>query len=191
MAKLNPLTAAAFVSIEDRRFYRHWGLDPRGDRPRDGGQLAWRRRPAGRVDHQQRGKTSFLSNKRTVKRKAQEVIIAFWLEAWLTKEEILSRYLRLLRRWRLRTARCFPPLFQPRSGRLTLAQSAMLAGVVQAPSRLAPTKHLAAAQKWQAGAEGHGGHGCDQCVASTLDVGAADHQVIEGADGNLLRRLGR
>ena len=42
---------------------------------------------------QQLAKTSFLSGDRTIKRKAQEVIIAFWLEAWLTKEEILSRYL--------------------------------------------------------------------------------------------------
>jgi len=150
VAKLNPLTAAAFVSIEDRRFYRHWGLDPRGigramvANLRGGGV-----RQGGSTITQQLAKTSFLSNKRTVKRKAQEVIIAFWLEAWLTKEEILSRYLSSVYFgdgvYGLRAASRH--YFNRAPERLTLAQSAMLAGVVQAPSRLAPTKHLAAAQK--------------------------------------------
>jgi penicillin-binding protein 1A len=77
VAKLNPLTAAAFVSIEDRRFYRHWGIDPRGigrammANLRGGGV-----RQGGSTITQQLAKTSFLSNKRTMKRKAQEVIIS-------------------------------------------------------------------------------------------------------------------
>ena len=50
-------------------------------------------RQGGSTITQQLAKTSFLSSDRSMKRKAQEVIIAFWLEAWLTKEEILSRYL--------------------------------------------------------------------------------------------------
>ena len=94
VAKLNPLTPAAFVAIEDRRFYRHWGIDPRGMARafvadmRGGGV-----RQGGSTITQQLAKTNFLSGDRTIKRKAQEVIIAFWLEAWLTKQEILSRYL--------------------------------------------------------------------------------------------------
>ena len=50
-------------------------------------------RQGGSTITQQLAKTNFLSGDRTIKRKAQEVIIAFWLEAWLTKQEILSRYL--------------------------------------------------------------------------------------------------
>ena len=94
VTKLNPLTPAAFVAIEDRRFYRHWGIDPRGMARafvadmRGGGV-----RQGGSTITQQLAKTSFLSGDRTIKRKAQEIIIAFWLEAWLTKQEILSRYL--------------------------------------------------------------------------------------------------
>ena len=150
VAKLNPLTPAAFVSIEDRRFYRHWGVDPRGigramvANMRGGGV-----RQGGSTITQQLAKTSFLSGDRTIKRKAQEVIIAFWLEAWLTKQEILSRYLSSVYFgdgvYGLRAAAHH--YFNRDPERLTLSQSAMLAGMVQAPSRLAPTQHLAAAQK--------------------------------------------
>ena len=150
VAKLNSLTPAAFVAIEDRRFYRHWGIDPRGigramiANLRGGGV-----RQGGSTITQQLAKTSFLSGDRTIKRKAQEVIIAFWLEAWLTKQEILSRYLSSVYFgdgvYGLRAAAHH--YFGRDPERLTLAQSAMLAGMVQAPSRLAPTQHLAPAQK--------------------------------------------
>src|SRR6476661_3861233 len=149
VTKLNPLTPAAFVSIEDRRFYRHWGIDPRGigrafvTNLRGGGV-----RQGGSTITQQLAKTSFLSGDRTIKRKAQEVIIAFWLEAWLTKQEILSRYLSSVYFgdgvYGLRAAAHH--YFNRDPENLSLAQSAMLAGMVQAPSRLAPTDHLAAAQ---------------------------------------------
>jgi len=150
VTRLNPVTPAAFVSIEDRRFYRHWGIDPRGigralmADMRGGGV-----RQGGSTITQQLAKTSFLSGDRTIKRKAQEVIIAFWLEAWLTKQEILSRYLSSVYFgdgvYGLRAAAHH--YFHRDPERLNLAQSAMLAGLVQAPSRLAPTQHLAAAQK--------------------------------------------
>jgi penicillin-binding protein 1A len=150
VAKLDPLTPAAFVAIEDRRFYRHWGIDPRGiGRAMFANLSGGGVRQGGSTITQQLAKTSFLSGDRTIKRKAQEVIIAFWLEAWLTKDEILSRYLSSVYFgdgvYGLRAAS--KHYFQREPERLTLAQSAMLAGLVQAPSRLAPTRHLAAAQK--------------------------------------------
>ena len=150
VTKLNPQTPAAFVAIEDRRFYRHWGIDPRGMARafvadmRGGGV-----RQGGSTITQQLAKTNFLSGDRTIKRKAQEIIIAFWLEAWLTKQEILSRYLSSVYFgdgvYGLRAAAHH--YFHREPERLNLAQSAMLAGLVQAPSRLAPTEHLIAAQK--------------------------------------------
>jgi penicillin-binding protein 1A len=148
--KLNPLTPAAFIAIEDRRFHRHWGIDPRGigrafvANLKGGGV-----RQGGSTITQQLAKTSFLTGDRTVKRKAQEVIIAFWLEGWLTKEEILSRYLSSVYFgdgvYGLRAASRH--YFGRDPEKLNLAQSAMLAGLVQAPSRLAPTRNLAGAQK--------------------------------------------
>ena len=148
--RLNAQTPAAFVAIEDRRFYRHWGIDPRGigramlANLRGGGV-----RQGGSTITQQLAKTNFLSGDRTIKRKAQEVIIAFWLEAWLTKQQILSRYLSSVYFgdgvYGLRAAAHH--YFRRDPENLNLAQSAMLAGMVQAPSRLAPTQHLALAQK--------------------------------------------
>jgi penicillin-binding protein 1A len=150
VTQLNPLTPAAFVAIEDRRFYRHWGIDPRGigramiTNLRGGGV-----KQGGSTITQQLAKTNFLSGDRTIKRKAQEVIIAFWLESWLSKEEILSRYLSSVYFgdgvYGLRAAAHH--YFNRDPENLSLAQSAMLAGMVQAPSRLAPTHNLSLAQK--------------------------------------------
>ena len=149
VTKLNPLTPAAFVAIEDRRFYRHWGIDPRGiGRAMVANMQAGRVRQGGSTITQQLAKTSFLSSDRSMKRKAQEVIISFWLEAWLTKEEILSRYLSSVYFgdgvYGLRAAARH--YFNRRPENLTLAQSAMLAAIVQGPSRLTPTRHLKRAQ---------------------------------------------
>ena len=149
VAKLKPETSAAFVAIEDRRFYRHWGVDPRGiGRAMVTNMRAGGVRQGGSTITQQLAKTSFLSSDRSMKRKAQEVIIAFWLEAWLTKQEILSRYLSSVYFgdgvYGLRAAA--KHYFNREPENLSLAQSAMLAGVVQAPSRLAPTRNLKLAQ---------------------------------------------
>lgn len=148
--RLNPLTPAAFVAIEDRRFYRHWGIDPRAiGRAMVANMQAGGVRQGGSTLTQQLAKTSFLSSDRSLRRKAQEVIIAFWLEGWLTKDEILSRYLSSVYFgdgvYGLRSAARH--YFNRSPENLTLAQSAMLAGLVQAPSRLTPTKNLAGAQK--------------------------------------------
>jgi penicillin-binding protein 1A len=150
VAKLNAHTPAAFIAIEDRRFRRHWGIDPRAiGRAFVANLRAGGVRQGGSTLTQQLAKTSFLSSDRSLKRKAQEVIIAFWLEGWLTKDEILSRYLSSVYFgdgvYGLRAASRH--YFGRAPENLNLAQSAMLAGLVQAPSRLAPTKNLPAAQK--------------------------------------------
>ncbi len=148
-ARLDPMTPAAFIAIEDRRFRSHWGIDPRAiGRAMVANLRAGGVRQGGSTLTQQLAKTSFLSSDRSFKRKAQEVIIAFWLEAWLTKDEILSRYLSSVYFgdgvYGLRAAAHH--YFGREPDRLTLAQSAMLAGMVQAPSRLAPTRNLKGAQ---------------------------------------------
>ena len=145
IAKLPKYVPAALIAIEDRRFYSHWGIDPRGI-----ARALTRNIAAGGVTQggstltQQLAKTSFLSADRSITRKVQEVIIAFWLEARLSKDEILERYLSSVYfgdgAYGIRAAsRVY---FDSDPEDLTLGEAALLAGLVQAPSRLAPSRHL-------------------------------------------------
>lgn len=133
----------AFLAIEDRRFYSHWGVDPRSIARAVWSNVTGGRTQGGSTITQQLAKFTFLTPKRTLGRKAREALIAFWLEAWLTKDEILERYLSNAyfgdNTYGLRAASLHYFYRQPE--KLTPAQAAMLAGLVQAPSRLAPTKN--------------------------------------------------
>ncbi|HYE28038.1 MAG TPA: transglycosylase domain-containing protein [Allosphingosinicella sp.] len=150
IADLPKHVPAAFIAIEDRRFHDHLGISVRGI-----ARAAWRNLGAGGVREggstitQQLAKISFLSAERTAARKAQEVLIAFWLEAWLTKEEILERYLSNVylgdNTYGLRAASWH--YFSVPPEKLTVPQAAMLAGMVKAPSRLAPTRNYRLARE--------------------------------------------
>jgi penicillin-binding protein 1A len=128
----------AFIAIEDRRFYEHWGVDPRGI-----ARAAWTGVGGGSTITQQLAKFTFLSPEQSLTRKAREALIALWIETWLTKEEILERYLSNAyfgdNQYGLRAASLH--YFYRRPENLTRAQAAMLAGLLQAPSRYAPTRH--------------------------------------------------
>ncbi|MGE0179641.1 MAG: transglycosylase domain-containing protein [Sphingomonas sp.] len=149
VTRLPPYVGQAFVAMEDRRFFRHVGIDPWGiARAMARNLRAGRVREGGSTISQQLAKTSFLTPDRTWGRKAQEAVITLWLEAWLSKEEILSRYLSNVyfgdNVYGLRAAARH--YFNVAPEDLTLSQAAMLAGVVNAPSRLAPTVNLTAAR---------------------------------------------
>ena len=148
--RLPPHIPQAFLAIEDRRFYEHLGIDPWGIARagavnlRSGGVVE-----GGSTISQQLAKLAFLSSDQTAARKIQEAILAVWLEAWLDKDEILSRYLSSVyfgdNVYGIRAAANH--YFSRTPEQLTVEQAAMLAGVVKAPSRLAPTKNLEGARK--------------------------------------------
>jgi penicillin-binding protein 1A len=148
LADLPPHVAKAFIAIEDRRFYSHWGIDPRGLVRAAWNNLRGGGTQGGSTITQQFAKMTFLTADRTISRKAREVLIAFWLEAWLTKDQILERYLSNAyfgdNVYGLRAASRY--YFRRPPEQLSLAQAAMLAGLVKAPSRLAPSRNLSAAQ---------------------------------------------
>lgn len=144
VADLPPHVVQAFIAIEDRRFYSHWGIDPRGI-----ARAAWTGYGGGSTITQQLAKFTFLTPEQSLSRKAREALIAFWLEAWLTKDEILERYLSNAyfgdNQYGLRAASLHYFYRQPE--KLKPEQAAMLAGLLQAPSRFAPTKHYDKAQR--------------------------------------------
>jgi penicillin-binding protein 1A len=149
IAELPKYVPAAFVSIEDRGFYHHLGISVRGiARAAIRNVGAGGVREGGSTITQQLAKISFLSAKRTAGRKAQEVLIAFWLEAWLKKDEILERYLSNVyfgdNVYGLRAASWH--YFSHGPEQLTVPEAAMLAGLVKAPTTLAPTHNLAKAR---------------------------------------------
>ncbi len=150
IADLPPHVVQSFLAIEDRRFYSHWGIDPRGL-----ARALWSNAfgsgitQGGSTITQQLAKFTFLTPERSLTRKGREMLISFWLEGWLTKDEILERYLSNVyfgdNVYGIRAASLHYFYRQPE--RLTLSQATMLAGLVQAPSRLAPTKNPERAAK--------------------------------------------
>jgi len=140
---------APFLAIEDRRFYDHWGVDPRGIARAAWGNLTTGRTQGGSTITQQLAKFTFLTPEQSLGRKAREALIAFWLEAWLSKDEILERYLSNAyfgdNTYGLRAASLHYFYRQPE--KLRPEQAAMLAGLLQAPSRYAPTSNFAGAEE--------------------------------------------
>ena len=95
----------ALVATEDRRFYEHWGVDPVGlARAALANLRVGRFVQGGSTLTQQLAKNLFLSPKRTLGRKLEELILALWLEVRLSKRDILEIYLNrvYLRQRRLR-----------------------------------------------------------------------------------------
>ena len=140
----------AFVAIEDRRFYSHHGIDPVGiGRAALANILHRGVSQGGSTLTQQLAKNLFLTQERTLPRKLQEVTLALWLERKYQQDPD-SRSLsqpRLFRRRRLWHRGGGAALFRQARAKLTVAEAAMLAGLVKSPSRLAPTRNPDGAEK--------------------------------------------
>ncbi len=140
----------AIISTEDRRFYQHSGIDFRGlARAMSVNISAGEIRQGGSTITQQLAKTYFLQADRTIKRKIQDMMLAVWLENRLTKDEILAKYLNQVyfgagahgvdaAAWRY---------FKKSARSLSLSESAMMAGLVRAPSYYSPSRSLEAARQ--------------------------------------------
>jgi penicillin-binding protein 1A len=140
----------AFVAIEDRRFYQHFGVDPFGiARAAVANVLHRGVAQGGSTITQQLAKNLFLTQERTLTRKLQEALLAIWLERRFSKQEILELYLNRVYfgagAWGVEQAA--QHYFGKPASELTIAEAAMLAGLVKSPSRLAPTRNYEEAEK--------------------------------------------
>lgn len=135
---------AAVTAIEDRRFFDHIGLDPRGlMRAVIANLRAGRTVQGGSTLTQQLAKNVFLTPERSFKRKAQELLLAFWLEARFSKQDILALYFNRVYfgagAYGVQAAA--ETYFNRPVQSLTLGEAALLAGLLKAPSRYAPTRN--------------------------------------------------
>ncbi|WP_370878623.1 PBP1A family penicillin-binding protein [Pararhizobium capsulatum] len=145
-----PHLVDAVLSIEDRRFLDHYGIDLKGIsraiiRNFQAGEVV----QGGSTITQQLIKVLYLETDRTVKRKLQELVIAFWLEWKLSKREILERYLNAVYLGAGATgmpaaARIY---FNKDIGAVDIRESAMLAGLLKAPSQLNPIDNFEGAKQ--------------------------------------------
>ncbi len=137
------ISAQAFVAIEDRRFYSHWGIDPLGilravTRNAAGGAVQ-----GGSTLTQQLAKNLFLTQERTVSRKIQEAILALWLEHTYSKSQILELYLNCVYfgSGAYGVEAAAQKYFGHGARSVTLPEAAVLAGLMKAPTKLAPNRN--------------------------------------------------
>lgn len=132
----------AVVATEDRRFFEHLGIDPVGMlRAAFANLRAGRFAQGGSTLTQQLAKNLFLTSERTLSRKVDELALAFWLEVRLSKREILELYLNRVYfgggAYGIEAAA--QRYFDKSVRALTVAEAALIAGLLKAPSKYAPT----------------------------------------------------
>ena len=131
----------AVVATEDRRFFEHWGIDPVGLV-----RAAYTNLRSGRVAQggstitQQLAKNLFLSSERSLGRKAEELVLALWLETRLGKRAILELYLNRVYfgAGAYGVEAASQRFFNKPARQLSLPEAAVLAGLLKAPSKFSP-----------------------------------------------------
>lgn len=145
LAELPEHLAQAVIATEDRRFYQHFGMDVVGfGRAIVANVRAGRIVQGGSTITQQLAKNLYLSPERTIVRKLRELMLAIWLEARLGKDDILAAYLNrvYLGDGTFGVEAASRRYFGKSARQLSLPEAAIIAGLLKAPSRYAPTNDL-------------------------------------------------
>ena len=145
-----PHVPRAFIAIEDRRFYDHYGIDPLGIGRAVVANVMHRGvAQGGSTLTQQLAKNLFLTQERTLTRKLQEAMLALWLERKFSKAQILELYLNRVYfgAGAYGIEQASQRYFSKPAKQLSIGEAALLAGLVKSPSRLAPTRDYNAAER--------------------------------------------
>jgi penicillin-binding protein 1A len=144
IARIPPVVRDAFVANEDHNFYQHHGVDFGGIVRAGFADLTHQEFQGASTITQQLARRLFLNNEVSVSRKVQEALLAMEIERFYTKDEILERYLNIiyLGAGAYGVDAAAHTYFGRSIDRVTLAQAAMLAGVVAAPSDYSPFTNL-------------------------------------------------
>jgi penicillin-binding protein 1A len=150
LEKLPAYVPKAFLAIEDRRFYWHFGFDPIGmSRAMVKNLAAGHIVAGGSTITQQLARNLFLTPDQNWRRKIQELILAVWLEVKFSKKEILSLYLNRVYfgggAYGIEAAS--QRYFNKPASQLTIGESALLAGMMKGPSRYSPVSAQARAAR--------------------------------------------
>jgi penicillin-binding protein 1A len=140
----------AFIAIEDRRFYEHFGIDPIGiARALLSDVLHRGIRQGASTITQQLAKNLFLTQERTITRKLQEMLLALWLERKFSKTQILELYLNRVYfgSGAYGIEQASQRYFGKSARQVSVAEAALLAGLVKSPTRLAPTRNFNGAER--------------------------------------------
>ncbi|MGE0180980.1 MAG: transglycosylase domain-containing protein [Parvularculaceae bacterium] len=173
LSELPPHVSRAVLAVEDRNFYHHIGINPLSVaralfiNVKEGGV-----RQGGSTLTQQLAKNLFLSSDRTYKRKIQEFFLALWLEQRFSKDEILTLYLNRVYfgAGAYGVDAASYRYFGKPARKLTLPESAVLAGLLKAPSHYAPDRNPSDA-----------GQRARLVVDAMLDAGFITHEQAENA----------
>ncbi len=140
----------AIIAVEDRRFYSHFGVDPLGiARALYTNYRAGATVQGGSTLTQQLAKNLFLKPDRTLERKLQEVVLSIWLESKYSKDEILQLYVNRVYFGAGATGidKAAQRFFNKSARDVNLAEAAVLAAVLKAPSRYNPINSVERANK--------------------------------------------
>ncbi|MBI5884042.1 MAG: transglycosylase domain-containing protein [Elusimicrobia bacterium] len=153
LAKIPVDLQNAVLAIEDDRFFKHWGVSPRGIlRSAAANFLAGRIAQGGSTITQQLSKQIFLTRERTIARKIREILLAVQIEREFSKQEILQLYLNQVYfgegAYGVQSAA--RNYFGKEVSELKLAECALLAGVIRAPRGYSPFSHQDRARRRRA-----------------------------------------
>ncbi len=140
----------AVIAVEDHRFYLHPGIDPIAlGRATFNNISAAGGTQGGSTLTQQLARTLYLSNQRTLGRKAKEAVLALMLELFLSKRQILELYFNrvYLSGGVYGVEAMSRRTFGKAAADLTLAEAALIAGIIRAPAAYSPWAHLDAARR--------------------------------------------